>query len=297
ILGGANGLQNFPTLASAAISSTSIEDSGQNPQAAGQLTVAGALQASPLTAYTVEFFLGQSCGQLGHQSLSGSSLFLGSTMVTTDGSGNASVTFAVAFPANAGARTFVNATSTDPKGNTSEFCECVQATQQCPFTLTPASQSFGPAGGLGSIVLTGPSNCSWSAVSQAPWISIQSGSSGTGPGTVTYLAAANQGGSARTGTLVIAGIPFTVSELTTGPTISGVVVSGNNLLVSGQNFDVGSVILLNSQPAPRTNLRNATTLVGKRLAKQIQVGQRVTIQVVTSTNVLSPAFSFTRTSI
>ncbi|HYL98037.1 MAG TPA: BACON domain-containing carbohydrate-binding protein, partial [Blastocatellia bacterium] len=280
-LTGANNLQNFPVLTSAAISGT-------------QLTVSGSLQASPLTAYTIEFFLGQSCGQLGHQNLNGLPVFLGSATVTTDGTGNASVAFSVALPST-GTGAFVNATATDPKGNTSEFCECIQATQQCPFTLTPSSQLFGPAGGLGSVALSGSSTCSWTAVSQAPWLTVQSGSSGSGPGTVTYLAAPNQGSSARTGSLVIAGIPFTVTEQVTGPTISGARVSGQNLIVSGQGFDQGSVILLNSQ-AGKTRFRNSGVLVGKKLANQVQIGQTVTVQVVTSTNVLSPAFSFTRAS-
>jgi hypothetical protein len=43
------------------------------------------------------------------------------------------------------------------------------------------------------------------------WITITSGASRTGTGTVTFTVAANTGG-ARTGTLTIAGSTFTVTQ-------------------------------------------------------------------------------------
>ena len=49
------------------------------------------------------------------------------------------------------------------------------------------------------------------AVSTASWITITSGASGMGNGTVTYTVAHNSGGS-RTGTIVIAGMTFTVTQ-------------------------------------------------------------------------------------
>jgi len=41
---------------------------------------------------------------------------------------------------------------------------------------------------------------------------VQSGDSGTGPGTVTYKVTKNNGNSPRTGTLTIAGRTFTVVQ-------------------------------------------------------------------------------------
>jgi hypothetical protein len=55
------------------------------------------------------------------------------------------------------------------------------------------------------------SGCGWTATSNVTWISITSGSSGVGDGTVNYSVAAN-GGVRRSGTITIAGQVFTVKQ-------------------------------------------------------------------------------------
>ena len=50
------------------------------------------------------------------------------------------------------------------------------------------------------------------ATSNAPWIVIESGASGTGGGAVSYRAAANNTGAERVGTLTIAGQTHTVTQ-------------------------------------------------------------------------------------
>jgi hypothetical protein len=52
--------------------------------------------------------------------------------------------------------------------------------------------------------------CNWTAVSNVSWITITSGASGTGSGTVTYSVASTT--SSRTGTMTIAGLTFTVKQ-------------------------------------------------------------------------------------
>ena len=47
--------------------------------------------------------------------------------------------------------------------------------------------------------------------SNAPWIAVSSAATGTGPGSVTYAVAANSG-TARSGSLTIAGQTFTISQ-------------------------------------------------------------------------------------
>jgi hypothetical protein len=66
-------------------------------------------------------------------------------------------------------------------------------------------------GDNGNVNVSTSNGCSWSAGSNASWITITSGGSGTGDGTVRYLVAPNVGG-ARTGTLTIAGHTFTVTQ-------------------------------------------------------------------------------------
>jgi hypothetical protein len=55
------------------------------------------------------------------------------------------------------------------------------------------------------------SGCGWTATSNANWITFQSGSNGTGNGTVNYLVAANSG-VARTGEIMVADQTFTVNQ-------------------------------------------------------------------------------------
>jgi hypothetical protein len=85
-------------------------------------------------------------------------------------------------------------------------------TGTCGFNLTPASQGFNAAGGTGSVVVTGSPVCTWNAVRSGTWITITSGASGTGNGTVRYRVSENTGASARTGTLTIAGQPVTIMQ-------------------------------------------------------------------------------------
>jgi hypothetical protein len=82
----------------------------------------------------------------------------------------------------------------------------------CSFTLTPASQGFNPPGGTGSISVSAPPGCSWTATRSGSWITITSGASGSANGVVRYSVAANGGSTTRVGTLTIAGRPVTITQ-------------------------------------------------------------------------------------
>jgi hypothetical protein len=82
----------------------------------------------------------------------------------------------------------------------------------CTYAIAPTSQTFNASGGTGGpVAVTTQSGCAWTAVSDASWITVTTGSSGSGNGSVTFSVAANTGGQ-RTGTLTIAGQTFTVTE-------------------------------------------------------------------------------------
>lgn len=83
--------------------------------------------------------------------------------------------------------------------------------QACNYGLSASSQNIVSTGGTGSVNVTAQNGCAWTATSNADWITITSGASGTGNGTVNFTAAANPG-SQRTGTLTIAGQTFTVTQ-------------------------------------------------------------------------------------
>jgi len=82
----------------------------------------------------------------------------------------------------------------------------------CTYTISPTSQSFDSSGGSGSVTVTTQNGCTWSATSNASWITITSGSSGTGNGTVNYTVSSNSTTSQRTGTMTVAGQTFTVTQ-------------------------------------------------------------------------------------
>ena len=81
------------------------------------------------------------------------------------------------------------------------------------FTLSPASANVSASGGSGTITVTAPSStASWTAVDNTPaWITLTGAVSGTGSGTVGYQVDANQG-IARTGTLTVANLTFTITQ-------------------------------------------------------------------------------------
>jgi hypothetical protein len=82
----------------------------------------------------------------------------------------------------------------------------------CTYSISPTSASPGASATTGSVTVTTTTGCSWTAVSNnTSWLTVTSGASGTGNGTVNYSVAANTG-AARQGTITIAGQTFTVNQ-------------------------------------------------------------------------------------
>jgi hypothetical protein len=84
--------------------------------------------------------------------------------------------------------------------------------EPCSFTLSASSQSFAAAGGTGSVSVTAPSTCGWTASSPVSWISVNAGTTGTGSGSVAYSVASNSATTSRTASLSIAGLTYTVTQ-------------------------------------------------------------------------------------
>ena len=83
----------------------------------------------------------------------------------------------------------------------------------CTYSINPSGNSFASSGGTGSVNVTASGGCTWTAVSNAAsWITVSSGSTGSGNGTVAYSVPANPNTTSRTGTITIAGQTFTVTQ-------------------------------------------------------------------------------------
>jgi hypothetical protein len=93
-------------------------------------TVDGLLNSTASTTFDLDFYANPSCSNFPRDFAQGAT-YIGSSQVTTDGSGNGSfhVTTLAATPAG----TPVSVTATDPGGNTSEF------SQRLPFSVNPRS--------------------------------------------------------------------------------------------------------------------------------------------------------------
>jgi hypothetical protein len=124
------------------------------------------------------------------------------TVAPAAGSGSGSVTVTVApavGPARTGTATIAGQTFT------------VTQSDGCTVALSPASAAIGAAGGSTAFGVNAGAGCAWSAGSNAAWIAIASGASGSGAGTVQLTIAPN-GGGARAGTVAVSGQTFTVSQ-------------------------------------------------------------------------------------
>ncbi len=124
----------------------------------------------------------------------------------SSGSGNGSVHYTVA-----------PNTATSPRAGTMTIAGATFTVTQsgavvCTYTVTPGPLTAVSGGYSATIAATAPSTCSWTAVSDATWITIKSGGSGTGNGAATIFAASKTSGPSRTGSFVIAGYGFTLTE-------------------------------------------------------------------------------------
>ncbi len=96
-----------------------------------------------------------------------------------------------------------------------EICQsgiCVPDVPVCNYVLNPSARSLSMNGGSEKFdVNVSDVRCTWTATSNAEWITITSGASGTGNGTISYTGAANLGID-RIGTITVNGQTHTISQ-------------------------------------------------------------------------------------
>ena len=115
----------------------------------------------------------------------------------------------------------------------SSFTATDELSSNCSYALSPVGVSVDASGGSGNIAVTTQSGCSWSASTGVSWITITSGASGSGSGTVAYTVAANTGTS-RTSATTIAGQIFTFTQSGISPfNISASAGPGGSISPSG----------------------------------------------------------------
>ena len=83
---------------------------------------------------------------------------------------------------------------------------------KCSAALNPTTQDVPAAGGSFSVSVTTQVGCGWQAIESLNWVSVTSGNSGSGNGTVTYAVSANTGHGDRKGNIAIAGRNLSVEQ-------------------------------------------------------------------------------------
>ncbi|MBI1353466.1 MAG: choice-of-anchor C family protein [Acidobacteria bacterium] len=132
----------------------------------------------------------------------------------------------------------------------------VQPPPTCSYYVSPQSAEVASAGGTGLILVNTTSACAWTAASNASWITIESGASGTGSGTVGYRVAANMTGAARTGTVTVAGQTHTVTQAAGAPCSYTLAPVSAEVPAAGATLSVN--ILANSASCAWTAVSNVT---------------------------------------
>ena len=124
---GPNNFQNFPVLSSATVG--------------GNTTIEGGLNSTPDTEFQLQFFSNAECDPSGHGE---GENFLGSMLVTTNGSGDSS--FSATLPQAITAGQFITATATDSDNNTSEFSQCLGTAAVPVHPVIFGASHIGPEG-------------------------------------------------------------------------------------------------------------------------------------------------------
>ena len=117
-------------------------------------------------------------------------------------------------------------------GPTNKQAVFYRAVQPCTLQISTNSgmQEFAPATNTVSVVAS--TNCTWTAGSTNDWISIRSGISGSGNGTVKYAVSANLSATARTGVVVIGDQVLTLTQkgLTNGFVFNSITMQNGQIV-------------------------------------------------------------------
>ena len=170
-------------------------------------TPASASAAAPAGSFMVQVTTTPGCAWTGVSNASWLTIASGAS-----GSGSGTLKYAVT--ANTAATSRSGAITIPGSGTAAgAVFNVTQAGVAPAFTLNPSSVSVAAAASSGAVTLTASSSiASWTASSNSSWITIVNGTTGAGGKVITYSVAANTSTAARTGTLTIAGLTFTINQ-------------------------------------------------------------------------------------
>jgi hypothetical protein len=190
---GPNNLQNFPVLSAASRSATNTQ-------------IQGTINSIANSQYQLDFFASDVADASGYGE---GKQFLGTTTVTTNGSGNAS--FNLTLPVSVPVGSMLTATATDGSNNTSEFSQAILAPNNPSIpsvTLSVTPASIVEAAGTAIVTAT------LSAVSSLD-VTVALGFTGTATNVTDYTRSATQiviAAGSTTGTVTLTAVQDTLDE-------------------------------------------------------------------------------------
>ncbi|MFB3852606.1 MAG: carboxypeptidase regulatory-like domain-containing protein [Vicinamibacterales bacterium] len=144
-------------------------------------------------------------------------------------------------------------------------CEDSPSSPSCAYSLNRTAVTLPAIGGADAVTITTAPSCSWTATSNAAWLTITPPSGGTGNGTVAFSAGAN-GATPRTGTISVGGQTVTVTQDAPRFTLSGKVTDAFLGTAPRGYLGIADVqIVLTGGPSPAstsTDFRGEYTITG-----------------------------------
>ena len=124
------------------------------------------------------------------------------------GSGPGVVTYSIGANASVTPRTG----SVTVAGQTHSITQQGRPATVCSYDISPPSAEFNKDGGSGTFAVNAPAECTWSAVSDAAWLTISGAAQGSGASTVSYTVPRSTQIPDRTGIIAVADRRFTVKQ-------------------------------------------------------------------------------------
>jgi hypothetical protein len=138
---------------------------------------------------------------------------LGKPSPQTDGKIRVDFVILLTSPLATGVHYAARVAAVGPGGSTaSELSNTFTYSTPCAYAISPTSRSSPAAGESTSVSVTAGSGCAWSATSNAAWLTVASGATGSGNGSVGVGVAPNTGTVQRSGSVTIAGKLFSVTQ-------------------------------------------------------------------------------------
>ena len=124
----------------------------------------------------------------------------------------------------------------------------LSASGACGAAFVTSSTDVPAEGATGSVKITAPAGCVYQPTTLASWITIVSGSVGSGNGTLQWAVSANRDSVARKGTIVLPGQVFTISQAAPSVSSSRLYTPGYYAVGAAYAKPIDKLVLVSANP-------------------------------------------------